>query len=341
MKKNCLIILLLAALIPAFAQKNSSWAAGTTSGNYVIYRDYSWKEPAWTGFLYYDENTVGAFLYTSGGKTFVKILFAVEHADEKLLITGQNIISGINTDSDYTYTVNYLMDLLPKLYSWKTEPQTESLVIKKASVFVNEDQFGGENEITFYSYIPLFHISSILDKNKKEVFKLEQMGLIQNDKAFFDFSPVKQAKTKSFKFKLNKKAAKETKTVDGINFFLDSQWKQIADNSFLMGDAAFLTVNTLDLKSLKNTGSDDVSFLIQYFCSSGGEAKILADKTVISGSKDKFKIANYVYDSGTKTVKYDIKTVIKTKERTYTVISLTTDTAAYEKNKNYFDTLFK
>ena len=67
----------------------------------------------------------------------------------------------------------------------------------------------------------------------------------------------------------------------------------------------------------------------------------MADKTVISGSKDKFKIANYVYDSGTKTVKYDIKTVIKTKERTYTVISLTTDTAAYEKNKTYFDTLFK
>ena len=340
MKKALFCIVLMTAFVSIFAQKKTDWAAGTVSGDYVIYRDYSWKEPAWAGFLYYDEHSIGSFLYALGGKIVVKILFSVEVSDGKLAITGQNIISGINTDTDYTYAVNYLMDLLPKLYAWKTEPTTESLIIKKSSKFVNEVQFGGDNEIRLYPYIPLFYIGGIFDKNKKEIFALEHIGRIRDEKDFFDFTPVIPPKKKASKFKLNKKASKETKTVDGIDLFLDSQWKQIADNSFLMGDTAFLTVNTVDLHQAAN-GVDDIPFLIKYFCSSGRDAKILAARTDISGSKKRFKITNDVYDVETKSVKYDIKTVINLTGQVYTVISLTTDKASYEKNKKYFDTIFR
>lgn len=338
MKKNIFCILIFIISLTSFAHQSSDWS-GTNSGDYVIYRDYSWKEPAWIGFLYYNENTLGAFLYTERGKTFVKILFTGEDLDGKFILTGQNIISGINTDTNYTYAVNHLMDLLPKLYEWKTVPQNESIVLKKSSKFINEEQFGGSNEIIFYSYIPLFYIESILDKEKKAIFKLEEMGNFQNGDLFFDFTPFEMPKQKKTKFKLNLNAAKETKNVDGINLFLDSQWKQIAGNSFLMGNEAFLSVNTMDLKTLPEI-DDKISFFVKYFCSSGENAKILINHTNITGNKKQFKIINHVYDKATKTIKCDIKKIIKNDDGIYTVISLTIDKSAYEKYNNYFDGLF-
>ncbi len=85
MKKKQLIVFFSALFLFAsfsFAQTNDGtdeelkdWS-GTNSGDYVIYKDFSWKTDTWIGFLYYDKNTVGAFLYTDEGETFVKILFS-------------------------------------------------------------------------------------------------------------------------------------------------------------------------------------------------------------------------------------------------------------------------
>lgn len=315
---------------------SSKWT-GTNSGDYVIYKDNSWKEPAWIGFLYYNTNTIGSFLYTSHGKTFIKILFSGEELNGEFIITGQNIISGVNNDSNYIYGVNYLMEMLPKLYAWKTEPTTKSSVTRRASEFINEAQFGGENEIRFSSYIPLFYIESILDKNRRPILSLEEIGLTQDENQFFNFSPIESVKTRISEFTLNENAEKKTVTINGVTVNLDSQWKQIADNSFFLGDEAFLTVIPVDLQ---NTSGDKNDFLIKYLSSSGKLAKVLAAKTDISGSGNNFKIKNQVYDCKTKTIKYDIKLIKNIENSKYIITGLTVDKSVYEKYKNYFDTLF-
>ena len=45
------------------------------SGEFVFYRDYSWKEPTWTGFLKYDESTYAGMVVTPSTGTKVSILF--------------------------------------------------------------------------------------------------------------------------------------------------------------------------------------------------------------------------------------------------------------------------
>ena len=232
------------------------------------------------------------------------------------------------------------MEMLPKLYAWKSQKLTESLVIKTGSKTVDEEQFGGESEVKFQSYIPLFHVKEILDSNKEKAFELVEMGKIKDEKTFFDFKPLEDAKPLESKFALNSKAKKETKTVDGVKLSLDSQWKQIADNTFLMGNEAFLNVNTIDLKTRPDIKGKEEDFLIKYFSSSGKASKILAKNTDIKGTKQKFKIINSVYDLETKSIKHDIKLVIKRENSKYTVVSLTVDKSSYQKYKDYFDGLF-
>jgi len=328
-----LFFLFMAEGFKLIAEEKSAWE-GTESGDYLIYQDLSWKEPTWAGFLYYNDNTIGSFLYTSNGKVSGEIL------NREFVITGQNNISGINTDPSYTYAINYLMGMLPKLYAWKSQNLIESLVIKTGSKIIDEEQFGGESEVKFQSYIPLFHVKEILDSNKEKAFELVEMGRIKDEKTFFDFKPLEDAKPLESKFVLNSKAKKETKTVDGVKLSLDSQWKQIADNTFLMGNEAFLNVNTIDLKTRPDIKGKEEDFLIKYFSSSGKASKILVKNTDIKGTKQKFKIINSVYDLETKSIKHDIKLVIKRENSKYTVVSLTVDKSSYQKYKDYFDGLF-
>ena len=66
-----------------------------------------------------------------------------------------------------------------------------------------------------------------------------------------------------------------------------SQWKQIADNTFLMGNEAFLNVNTIDLKTRPDIKGKEEDFLIKYFSSSGKASKILAKKYGYKRNKTK------------------------------------------------------
>lgn len=322
-------------LIFPLEEESSNWS-GTNSGDYVIYRDYSWKEPTWIGFLYYNSGTIGSFLYTAGGKTFVKILFSGEESDGEFVITGQNIISGRNNDSDYVYAVNYLMEIVPKLYGWRMEPKTKSLVIKRASKFINEAQFGGEGEIRFVSYIPLFYIENILNKENKPVFSLTEMGYAHNESVFFNFTPIEPAPDKLPAFKLSTNAEKKTFPLNFGSVSLDTQWTQDTENSFFLGNEAFLAVTARTL-NLPANGND---FLIKYLSSSGEHARVFADKTDISGTAEKFKIKNQVYDCETKTVKYTIQSVKNIGDSKYLIIVLTVNKSLYNTHTDYFDNLF-
>lgn len=338
-RKNFFMFWFVLFLMPLAAENKTPWK-GSVSGDYVIYRDKTWKDPAWLGFLYYNDNSIGTFLYIPNKNVRAEILFSGEISDGKFVLTGQNIISERNQDAEYILAVNYLMELLPDLYSFKTEPQAKNPLLKRSTKTFSAKQFGGTGEFDFLSYIPLFHLYSVKDSSLSTVFQLEYIGRISgnNDTAFFKFEPAQMQKDNSG-FELKKDIKHETKVVDGINLYLDNHWTQIADNAFLMGNNAFLTVNTVPASSFSDIPDDPVSSAVKLFSLSGNKVKIMIEEMVLSGNEKQFKIENMNYDVETKIANKDIKTVIK-KGNSYAVVSLTVKAASYRKYKKYFDALF-
>ena len=136
-----------------FAQNKVGWE-GTSSGDYIVYKDASWKEEAYLGFLYYNETSIGTFLYIPTYSLRVKILFSVEDLNGELVLTGQKILGEQRNDELYILAVNYLMDILPNLYKTKIKPNKKVGIIRKGEKIFNTKQFGPSCTFYYSSYIP-------------------------------------------------------------------------------------------------------------------------------------------------------------------------------------------
>lgn len=330
-------------VITVYAEVKSTGesAYGTFSGDYVVYRDYSWKTPTWIGFLYYDDETYGAFLTTPETKTRVALLFSVKPETENttLNLTGQQIISSIRPED--TFAVNYLMTMLPKLYEQRTFSGKKNALFRSTGKKNVMEEFGGNVKYTFDAYIPLFHLKALHNVKNGIVLELAEMGNINggSEQIFYEYTPPipKQGVNQ---FNHDKKAKKETVFVNDIALHLDSQWTKIADNSFLCGDSAFLTVVTVNAPAQDGNQLSESEQFIKLFASSGSQVKVLLPYTVIKGKPERFTLEQTVYDTESKKINKDIKRCIKNSDGSFTVISLTVDSFAYNAQQKYFNRLF-
>ena len=340
------ILCCITAFIPAFlfaAQKPATESTqGTFSGDYVIYRDYSWKAPTWIGFLYYNDETYGAFIRTDTPENprTVSILFSTQIEKGQLVLTGQQIISSITQDD--TFGVNYLMGLLPKLYELKTFPRAGKAPFGTATIRKQMEEFGGSVTLNFQSFVPLFHLKTITGANKGTVLELTEIGSINGngESVFYGYDPVEPQQGTNV-FTLNKAAKKETVTVSGIQLHLDSQWKKIADNSFLCGNTAFLTVSTVNEPPAESGNPLSVpEQLLRLLTASSPYAKTLLPYTTVEGTQTAFTLKQSVYDVESKKISKDIKRCIKNKDGSFTIVSLTVNSHAYSAEQAYFNGLF-
>ncbi|QEJ96595.1 hypothetical protein [Treponema phagedenis] len=337
MKKTVFLLGLICISLSLFAAEKENMHTQGISGEYVIYRDYSWKEPTWVGFLYYDDDTYGAMLYTPKTESRVCMLFNGQDKKGKFILNGQNIISKI-TPSD-TLAVNYLMDLLPSLYNRKKLPQPSARLVSRSAKKDTMHQFGGDIELQYATFVPLFHIEALKNSKGKTILELVQMGKIsqENDKSFFEFvepAPKKQNTTNIPT--INTKAKKQEFTVDTIKLQLDSQWSRLTENSFL-SSAAFITINTINESAFQSANEADS--LIKLFALSGDAAKVLISQMTATGSQNRLVITFPVFDTETQIINTSIKTCIKNADKSYTIVSLTVNQNIYQKYKKYFDTL--
>lgn len=342
------IVCCIAVLVPAFlfaTQKPTTESAqGTFSGDYVIYRDYSWKVPTWIGFLYYNDETYGAFIHTDEPEQSrtVSILFSGKIEKGRLALTGQQIISSITPDD--TFGVNYLMGLLPKLYELKTFPRARDgkAVFGTVTVRKQMEEFGGAVTLDFQSFVPLFHLKAITDAKKETALELTEMGSINGngESVFYGYSPAEPRQGTNV-FTLDKAAKKETITVSDVPLHLDSQWKKIADNSFLCGDTAFLTVGTVNVPPAESGNPLSApERLLRLLAASSPYAKTLLPYTTAEGTQTSFTLTQSIYDVESKQISKDIKRCIKNKDGSFTIISLTVNTHAYSAEPAYFNGLF-
>lgn len=229
-------------------------------GEFVFYRDYSWKAPTWTGFLRYDESTYAGMMITPSTGTNVSILFRGEASSGAFVLTGQKIISKITNDD--VSAVNYLMKLIADMYSWNAEaqrngtavtnPERSPLLPPQVSSSCEASMFGGEVQLIHAAEIPVFALYSLYSPDGKPQLVLERSGMIQggNDADFFAFEPASGPKQgKSFTPKANSAAQKYQG--EGITLLLDDQWAAVAENTFFLGDTAMIVIDTLDTARAK------------------------------------------------------------------------------------------
>lgn len=327
----------------------------TRSGDYVVYRDYSWKSPTWIGFLYYDDFTYGAFVLSPETKSIVSLLFRVEPVDGRLVLTGQNIISKI-TETD-VLAVNYLMTMLPDLYSWSLSSRKQgdpakalfplkrprsSLLPSLRTQNLALSQFGGEVILGYAEEIPLFNLLGMSGTDGKAVLELVRMGRIQEgeESSFFGFSPVQEISEKPA-FNLPRTRQTEEKTVDGVTFILDDQWTMVADNTFFLGDTAVLIIDTLVLGDHGIPTENLPLSLVRMFSLSNKSSWSIPSELSVTGTAKKFRIDNIFFDSGTGSINRDIKQCIPLAGGKCTIVSLSISETVYQANRSYFDSLLK
>lgn len=338
----CCIAIFVPMFLFATQKPTTESAQGTFSGDYVIYRDYSWKAPTWIGFLYYNDETYGAFIRTDTPENprTVSILFSTQVEKGQLVLTGQQIISSITSDD--TFGVNYLMGLLPKLYELKTFPRAGKAPFGTATVRKQMEEFGGDVTLNFQSFVPLFHLKTITGVKKETIWELIEIGSINGngESVFYGYDPVEPQQDTNV-FTINKAAKKETVTVSGVRLHLDSQWKKIADNSFLCGNTAFLTVSTVTIPPAESGNPLSVpEQLLRLLTASSPYAKTLLPYTTIEGKQTAFTLSQAVYDVESKKISKDIKRCIKNKDGSFTIVSLTVNSHAYSAEQAYFNGLF-
>jgi len=331
------------------------------SGDYVVYRDYTWDKPTWVGFLYYNDTTYGAFVITPETGANVSLLFSTEILDGKMVLTGQNIISKITPDD--VLAVNYLMRLLPDLYSWRMGPDSAAFATKtgvssgteagKAAVRSpllpslvtqkrNLSSFGGDVSLVFAPEIPLFGLRDISATAGNSSLELVRMGRVQSggDKEFFAFKPMGDVKS-GIALSVPSARKIESKTVDGVKLNLDDQWTMVADNTFFLGNAAVIIVDTLDLSLMQIPRENLPLSLMRLFSLSSMTSLTTPSELSMNGNAKKFRIVNLIYDVESGSLHRDIKTCIPSADgKKCAVVSMSVSETAYKANGAYFDSLF-
>lgn len=320
------------------------------SGDYAVYRDYTWAKPTWIGFLRYDDSTWGAFAVTPATSSRVSVLFSTEIAGGKLVLTGQNLISKITSDD--VLTVNYLMKLLPDLYGWRNDagssvsagPKSRSALLPKiAERKLNLPQFGGAVTLAFAPEVPVFNLQGMRGADGKAVLELARIGRIQSggDDAFFAFAPAPDAK-EGTELAVPSSRKTETRNVDGMSLALDDQWTMVADNTFFLGDAAVLIVDTIDLSLMQIPKANLPLSLVRMFSLSSPSAWSVPEDLSVAGTSSRFTVSNLFYDSERGTLNRDIKTCVPSSDgKKCVVVSLSISETAYRANRAYFDSIVK
>lgn len=346
MKKAVLSVLFLLCVFLPLAAENTLFPEAAP-GEFVFYRDYTWKAPTWTGFLRYDESTYAGLLVTPSTGTRVAILFRGEPSAEAFVLTGQKIVS--KNSNDDVPAINYLMRLVEDLYRWKVAaqktgvpeaPSSRSRLLPPRLVSeTSAHMFGGDVRLVHAAEVPVFALHSVESADGERLLSLERSGMIRSgtDADFFGFKQEASEATGK-KVSLKKNPAAKEFAVDGRTLVLDEQWAAVAENTFFLDDTAMLVLDTLDTGAAGIPAKELPLHLLRFFSRSTRNVWADPDKSVVSGSDNLFRVENVFFDADTGLYNHDFKVCIPSADREQVfVISLTVGEHAYQNHRAYFD----
>ena len=250
MKKLLLsLTILLCEVAAAFALPGFTPFVPDTAGEYVYYRDYSFARKSYVGLLAYDDTNYQIRYYAPADRTTgqaekeIALLFSVNPESNFFDMTGEKILSELEYDSDDVDILNYLHDILYEFSARRIK--VDPVQAQAVSSSQDYEQFGGKVSICFDSLIPLFNIKNIKGADGTMLLSCVTIGRIisSEDTSFEDFHGLLEAKTYHAPTKTKIKGkSKKFSTQDGQTITLDSNWESAADNMWMFGEEAFLTI---------------------------------------------------------------------------------------------------
>ena len=318
------------------------------SGDYVYYKDNTFKEDTYIGFLYYDDATYGV-RYFSKAKD-IMVLFSINPNMDHLELTGEKITTTITQED--TETINYIHDMFYELFARRQKK--EAIVSKQ--IFgseLNDDwqdypQFGGTVIIQFSKIIPIFNIYAITDFEGKKLLETVTIGSLSSseDKSFENF--------KGFS-SLAKKTAKKVKAPKQNQVFtysfpinpqisqslnLDSLWLKQYDNVFALSQAQD-TVITLSYHPFNADLADFIAdaFLRQLLQSKNGAYSDFSTLK-FSQKNESFNLAFDQIFTDNKLSYRQNSIVSLINNSTFACMNSHIESNFYQTNKAYFDKIF-
>lgn len=333
------------------------------SGDYVFYRDYTFKRESYVGFLMYDEGTYAARYFAPKTENApakeVKILFTVNTEKDFMELTGEKIISA--READDAEIVNYLHDMIYELNGRRIKAGS---VTPKDVDFSDDDvpflrqgkivadefmQFGGDVKVVYDYVVPLFNVKSIYDYSGNAKFEVVTIGRLtsSDDKSFDNFAGFdelenfgKDAKKKSDvakKIKVSKKDVVINKTEDGQVVALDSGWTRSMDNLWMRENDAVISA----IKVSKDFGAEnelhaDLGFMLKQFLINASGVYRDWKSLFVDFDDEDMKIQSLVYQPG-KVTRNFIKIESEDESEDCAIMTLSVFENVYKKNSKYFN----
>lgn len=333
------------------------------SGDFVFYKDYTFKRESYVGFLMYDEGTYCARYFAPKNEEKpakeVKILFTVNTDKDFMELTGEKIISG--READDTEVINYLHDMIYELNARRIKAGS---VAPKDVDFSDDDvpflrqgkivadefmQFGGDVKVVYDYVVPLFNVKAVYDYSGDAKFEVATIGRLtsSDDNSFDDFAGFaelenfgKDAKKKSVaakKIKVSKKDVVINKTEDGQVIALDSGWSRSMDNLWMRGNDAVISA----IKVSKDFGAEnelqaDLGFMLKQFLINASGVYRDWKSLFVDFDDEDIKFQSLVYQPGKVTRNFII---IESEDEAddCAIMTLSVFENVYKKNSKYFN----
>ncbi len=339
------------------------------SGEYVYYRDETFRRKSYFGVLFYDEQTYAARYFAPADKKAslpaknVEIYVTVNPDSAHFEMTGEKINAGPEReDADI---VNYLHDMLREFAKRRVRagdiaPERMHAQAQASGghaigiaggfldggIKIDEDfaQFGG-NVSVYYDYlVPIFNIKSIKDAAGKPLLYAVTAGklLSEQDSSFaaFEGFPEKYADNRH-RFKKDAAAvrkAEEYTVQDAQTVTLDANWTRSMENLWLCKDAAVLSLGTFSVAAPDRSAAADFppTLMRQLLLSADGTYLNWAD-TKIRFSEAECSVESIMTLPSAGNVTKSFKTLTRKDGGAFYVFSMNVFYSLYEKNKSYFD----
>lgn len=302
----------------------------TQSGEFVYYRDFTYIDEVYIGFLQYDELTYAARYYapkSQKGSVIAEIVFNIEKDKDYLNLIGEKIITAPSDGN--VEPLNYLHELLYEFNSRRSKLGKIDLS-KTYKTTQNFAQFGGEVIFSFDFYIPLFNLSKIQDSTGKTLFEVVTIGCLTSseDNSFFNFSgSLSLPKTT----KNNKKDSTKK---------LNKQWTSSGENMWFLGDNAFLLNTQSQIQNFTNL-KDTLEYLTKINLYNSSNTFCYLPKTKIISSENSLIIDTLQFNNDTKKWIKNTKIISYDKDNLFNSSFLSVFYNFYNKNSKYFDNIVK
>ena len=347
MKNGIAAFAVALAAAAAFAIPGVKAYAPDMSGEYVYYKDSSFKRESIIGFICYDEGTYGARCFTEVDienqlpEKDITIYFSVDPTKDKLELTGERIVGSTGSNED-TDIVNYLHDLVYEFAERRQKVTIESAKpVRKSDDF---PQFGGSVTMVYNPLVPVFNVESIITQDGTAIMEVQTIGALSasGDQSFTTFRGLEAAsKDKNRKFKKKSLAKKQTATYETQSIEIDDMWTQNMENVWFLGDTALLMLNDTPVPEMFDDTEEHKGQFREILVRNMSESKdgsfaVWKNRTIETSADGKTTTLMNTFcqlESGDVTRDFKVLTDLG---GTYAILSLTVFDSVYQKNKAYF-----